>query len=651
MLVSPRHSWRSRVVAACLLLALPLAACHPASNEPRRPYTDADRAEALAGLPPAKDPPLSLDDEDDLERARGLYEAMPVAEDGRAARRAELVTAYVAQIDLALATSNLGAADEAFANAIGMWTMGELADEKQAAAGLAALEPTARKLYGVFARAGKDLEAATALVVIAAADPAQLAYCERVLAALMDFADDLQLATRGPGARHARPIAILEAVSARFASPWPARLLGLRYLDRQALWVKGANDPKLVMAGAQDPGIEAPVWALTRAYARMGKLALLPRVLDQIAGQRGDNPELRKIVTSAAGPEAKVDELVLLAQGFLDPRVSSEPDLATARRLAEIALERFPESDQPRRILGLVALQQGYYPLAERLLESVLRVAPTDKNVAELHARVLLAQMFDALGAERLTAADERRTRLEAIMADAKTRWKDQVFEPGLGDVWSAYGRGLYAQGRIDDAVTWLNKANAVKPSDGALETLGQIYVRRGRYQEAVAAFDAAARAAARNQGRQARGRGAPAPPGRGRAAARRRPRRRRDLVARHRGQVERGPRQRRQRAAAHPGVHRARPRPVVARRARAGARRPRRRRGPRRRDRRGERVLRRDRVPVPARRLRRGTRRVPPRPRPQRRDRVSQGVHLAVDRGGARACVAPRRIRSPWST
>jgi tetratricopeptide (TPR) repeat protein len=480
--------------AACLAVCLTLVACRTAPPASPLLTTPAEQAEALAGLPtPTSDPPLALDDDDDLERARAAYEALPLTDDGRAARRTELWHAYQGRIEAQLGDGALDLAEETFATAMGMWTGTELADESKAAPGLDLVQPTAEKLYGVFSRSGHDAGAATAITVLRAADPSAQVRTERQLADLLDFADDLQVATHGAGAKHARPVRILETVTERVASPWAARLLAERYLERQGLWNAAALNPNLEISGSQDAGISAPIWALVRAYARMDKLESLPPVLDTLTGQRGDNAELRKVLREAVGPGTTADMLVELGKSFLDTRMVPEPDYVTARHIAMLARTRFPTADSPRRLLGLIALRQGYLPLAEAELAAVLRQDADDRELASLYSRVLIVEMNDLVQGERRLAGEAKRKKLEAFYAEADKRWPGKPLEPGLAEVWASYGRGLYALGDIDAAVVWLDKANTIAPSADALELLGQIHHRRGRHAQAVKSFEAAA--------------------------------------------------------------------------------------------------------------------------------------------------------------
>src|SRR5258706_3427427 len=104
----------SALLAATLLVAACVPAARGGAGGPTGPN------EALAGLPPLTDPPLALDDDDDLQRARGLFDALADDDPARAARRAELWKAYQQQIEIAMGRIDIDGAAEALETAIRM---------------------------------------------------------------------------------------------------------------------------------------------------------------------------------------------------------------------------------------------------------------------------------------------------------------------------------------------------------------------------------------------------------------------------------------------------------------------------------------------------------------------------------------------------
>jgi tetratricopeptide (TPR) repeat protein len=84
--------------------------------------------------------------------------------------------------------------------------------------------------------------------------------------------------------------------------------------------------------------------------------------------------------------------------------------------------------------------------------------------------------------------------------ADGKGKGKDEEkgaeespLDEILADAYFAMGRGYYNVGEIDHATTYLTKATQVKKTPDALEQLGTIAHKRGRWQEAATRFNEAA--------------------------------------------------------------------------------------------------------------------------------------------------------------
>ncbi len=479
---------------ACTLLVaatLLAVACVPAARGGAAGPTGPN--EALAGLPPLKDPPLALDDDDDLQRARGLYDALPEGDSSRAARRADLWKAYQAQIEADIASGDVAGTAEAFETGLGMWTPTELADESKPGPGLDLVAPMAEKLADFYSRAGRDVEAVTALAVLRAAWPDKGAQYQTAYDAIAAYADDLEVARLGPGAERARPVAILEEVTSHFASPWACRLLAGLYLDRQAARVTsmGKNDQN--MEAAHGPAIRFPIWNLIRAYARMGRLEQVPDLADSLAGQVGDDADLRRVLHQAFKPGTDPELFSALAGGFTGDQLSGDKDLVTARRICETGARLAPQSAEPHRCLGLVAAQGGIAALAIREIESAFKLSPKDAKLAGLLASLYTFRLSDALRAERPQSAQADLARLEQLYADAAKKWPGKPLEPGLDETYFAMGRGLYALGEIDGALEWLRKAHTMKPNPEALEMIALIEHKRGKYAEAARDFEAAA--------------------------------------------------------------------------------------------------------------------------------------------------------------
>jgi tetratricopeptide (TPR) repeat protein len=481
--------FRVPLALALAVASSALAACGPPSQGGTTPQNGP--SEALAGLPPRQDPPLALDDDDDLRRARDLYGLMPVEGPERAARRAELWKAYEAQMVVAEARNDVAGTYEAFADAMEMWTPEELADESKPGVGLQAVLPTADRLYNFFSKAGADEETVAALAVVRAAAPDRGQQVETAWTAIAGYADDLEIARFGPGAERARPIRILEGVTAHVASPWACRLLAGLYLDRQAARVAGLGKNDERMEGAHGPGIRFPMFNLIRAYARMGKFEQVPPILDGLAGQIGDDEQLRSVVKDALAGK-QVEFFVVFADQFSRGEADTR-DLTTARRLCESARRLHPRSAEPERCLGMVSVRGNLVYQGIKHIETALKRAPADQELAALLINLLNFSLGEYLQGERLNLAKTELARIEALHADVAKRWPGKPIDPGIDATWTTYGRGLYALGEIDESLGWLKKAHATKPNAEAIELIALIELKRGKWKDAARDFEAAA--------------------------------------------------------------------------------------------------------------------------------------------------------------
>jgi tetratricopeptide (TPR) repeat protein len=475
----------SRIVGVWFVALV--VACGPKSTGPTGPSHGPN--EALAGLPPPSDQPLHLDDDDDLDRARGSYEALAETDPGRVRKRAELWTAYARHIDLSLEQREPSEALAHFATAISMWSPADLADETKPAPGLADLVPTATRLLDVASRAGLDVDAVTAIAVLRAADPSRAAALEAAFDEVASYADDLEVARFEAGAEGARPIKILETVSARFPSPWACQSLADLYVARQKARVQSLGQNDRNMEGAHGPSIRTPVWNVIRAYARMNKLEAAAAVADGFAGQIGDDEDVRAALRGAYREGGNPDQFGALA-GFF---AGAADDLLTARRICEAGVRRFPKAAGPLRCLGVMAAQGGSLPLALSSLERAYAL-DQDEQIGSILATLYHFEIGDLLNSERPTAAQEKLAKAEAFHAALAKRFPKKPPERGLDDLYLTYGRGLYALGEIDAAATFLNKAIAQKQNPEALELLGTIAHKRGRLVEAARIYEEAAK-------------------------------------------------------------------------------------------------------------------------------------------------------------
>jgi tetratricopeptide (TPR) repeat protein len=452
-----------------------------------------DAADALRGLPPRHDPPMDLADEDDLGRARGDYDAMVFGDAARSPRRRELWVAYRQRIERALPESREQALDW-FQKALGMWDARELADPKKAPPDVDLLAPTAESLYRQFSSSGSDAEAATALVVLLAARPERAAEYEKTWTDIETYVDGLAMAEAGAGAQGSRPIVVLENVTSTFPARWAVdRLLGLYQARQERLQkyiTKGQGD-QLLRGAFKDRGVARPVWNLLRAYARSWRLPEAPDALAKLSGQFGDEPELRKRLETALASKDGQDWLAV-ASAFVPSEQLAEGDYAAAMAICSYGAEKLPADPLTRKCAGEVARRTERVALAIRWIEDARRLAPEDRDAANFAGVLYIARMGDTLQAERIDAAAARMKEIEAFYKDVGARFPGKPLERTYADACLVYGRGLFNQGDVVQATTYLKQAQALGRARAG-EELATIAFKMGRFAEAAAGYEAQA--------------------------------------------------------------------------------------------------------------------------------------------------------------
>ena len=224
--------------------------------------------------------------------------------------------------------------------------------------------------------------------------------------------------------------------------------------------------------------------------------------------------------------------------------------MALAEEVLRQLLVREPRQVEALNALGVMALNQGQYAAAIALLERAIAVnarAPVLRShLAEAHrragraeeaiehARAALALKPDHAGARTVLSsaladqgqAMQRAGQLEqakALLAQALNLWPQNVaglllagaieidrkdpataraliesalrIEPKRADGLGLFGRALYDLGELDAAVDAYRKSVALAPTFEALLGLGNALKDLGRFEEAVAAFDACRKA------------------------------------------------------------------------------------------------------------------------------------------------------------
>lgn len=86
--------------------------------------------------------------------------------------------------------------------------------------------------------------------------------------------------------------------------------------------------------------------------------------------------------------------------------------------------------------------------------------------------------------------------RLEEAIAEC---WKAIEIDPDFGNPYNDIGVYLMQQGKLDEAIPWLEKAKQAKryePRQFPYMNIGRIYIKQGRWWDALREFEGAARVA-----------------------------------------------------------------------------------------------------------------------------------------------------------
>ena len=470
----------SRAVSHTVVLALALAGACGGKNR-------ADDRSWRRG----PDAPFDLAEDGDLRIMRAELVALEPGAAGRAELRRRLAEEYGRRLAVAVTRSHHRDAYEALTQLLGLWTAAELRTPEPIGRELARYKPDIEQARRVFARAGKDLETATALCALALIEPDKAARHRGEIDELFAYADDLSTAEHGEGAGGARPIEILEDLIAVHPAPWVVDRLVALYLARQktldAHFRKAGGDLSLIRAHGD--GVVRTAWHIVRVMARSGRLAEAQALIDPIDGI-GDDIELRERLRRALAAGATAPDWVIVAARFhsQDP---DKGDFAAALAINREAMRRFPASPAARLAAAESARQLGESRLAIRLYEAGLALDPDHAEAAGELAELYVGRINELATGDRAEAAHRVLRRFESFHR-AASRTIGRRIEPDRADALAALGRGLASQGELDEARRYLEQSLDHRPTLVALESLGVMEHKRDRFERAAQLFERA---------------------------------------------------------------------------------------------------------------------------------------------------------------
>jgi tetratricopeptide (TPR) repeat protein len=498
--------------AAALALATTLAACgHQGPPPPAGP------SRALLGEA-ARIGRVAY--EDDFQEARLVMQALPAGSERRALR--ENLLHYLLDPVLALKPEALRREAQELENddagervldslrdALGLFDPAEAWSVPTgfSPAERALLDPAARLVLAIFSPQGaqQPVTLATAvLATLATGTPDAPEWNQRldeIVRWSEESGENTESATfrRVPGA-----VETLEAVLADWPAPAVVQRLDGLYMARQKKFSEALRHPvgggesarralgELLIAHGDE--MQRGVLNLATLYLRAGAIGLAAKRAATIAGDAGDDPDLRALLDAAAKPTAGAAEFLALARRFL-PRVeqlggtsTDTADPLAAFRVLEVGLERAPGDVELLLLTAHVARAASSYFVAIRRLEEAAAVLEKTPGSEDAQARVS-AELMELyflrlrlrLDPERDPPAFAEADVVRRQFAHARERFKNTELKLRDADIDFEVGRSYVNTGQIDRAEpAFLRAREEGEPTAEITTELSSLALKRG---------------------------------------------------------------------------------------------------------------------------------------------------------------------------
>ncbi len=224
-------------------------------------------------------------------------------------------------------------------------------------------------------------------------------------------------------------------------------------------------------------------WQRLRLLILEGNSTRLSRFLEGLKADALADRRLLGLATAALAKDAGAGPWISLAEAY----APKWPEFA--RRLCQRAARLAPKDANPLYCLGRLALSSDQTLLALRYLDRAVRLAPNSRQTWELFASTYLDRLVSLLSQERLAQVRKEVRFLERFYGAARRLWPGRPLKASLADVYFMLGRGLYNEGRIDQALATLRKAIKLKPTPQAFLQLAEVNYWRGEYARALELF------------------------------------------------------------------------------------------------------------------------------------------------------------------
>ncbi|HUH04328.1 MAG TPA: hypothetical protein VML75_20165 [Kofleriaceae bacterium] len=473
---------------ACVTGTVLVLGCGP------RPGPGAGGPDGLARLAGGGDAPYELAEDGDLELTRQRFEALATDDPARSALRARLAAEYARRLDAVLDSGQQSErAFEHLLSLTSLWTAAELRD----AAALASLRPfipQARRIRTVFARGGGDEQATAAVALLELLEPDRAAAHAAEIDEIFAYTDGLSISEHGPGAQRSGPIRILERMADHLPAPLVVERLLTLYIDRQQAIERQfrRSGPDFGMIRAHGEGVLLTTRKIVRLLALAGRLDEAPDRIEGVVGL-GDAPPMRRALVAALRPDARAKQWIALANSFRSDEAKSD-DPMTAALVARLGVDRVADPAALHCYVGRTADAENRVHVAIAAFERCLALAPSSHEAADSLAGLYEARLGELIFGGRPRAAQAALEALEGFHAEAARRWPDLTLEHDRSKLYATLGRGMVSLGELDAAERYLIRSIELRHDFPALETLGTIALKRGRYDQAIEHLELALR-------------------------------------------------------------------------------------------------------------------------------------------------------------
>jgi tetratricopeptide (TPR) repeat protein len=460
--------------------------------------------------------------EDDFTEARLVFQALPMNASERAGLRDKLLH-YLLDPVLALNPTALrrevrdlenddvyDVIFESFRDALTLYDPAELwsSPPRIPDGDRRLLRPAAELVVSVFSPRGGAEQVALALAALTTMAPDVRDWRDRLDQVVRWTEEANALGERGPR-RSASAIDVLEGALGDWPAPAVITRLDALYLERQQRVVSGLRRPgsgesarralgELLLAHGDE--IQRAVVSMGGVYLRAGLIAEAARRTSVLAGQTGDDPELRGLLVAAAKPNAAASDFLALARRFL-PRIeflggtaSEAPDPIIALRVLEAGIARRPGDAELLVLSSHVARLLSSYFLAIRRLEEAQVVLERTPAAGDLTGRVS-AELIELyflrlrlrLDPERDTPAFAEADALKQRFAETRRRFQSTDMKVKAADIDFELARSYVNTGQIERAEPlFLRAREEGEPTAEVTVELANLALKRGDPRRAV---------------------------------------------------------------------------------------------------------------------------------------------------------------------